>query len=505
MERGERLSNSSHERIRAGSGDHLTPSNTLRRRSSSKLVKHEDTAVGEGRGRGSRENGHQDYEGDEYDSASSEDDVEVPLSATANVHQSSGNHAGGGISHVSYAMDYVSSDNRSNGHGTGQLNEHGSNNHAFTAARRVSFGHHLDGNGPNGMSMASLQGSQSLHQPGMSTHPQQSQYQPHVTSHGQQPYGNSINPAYTNGVQSSHPGSFPQSQSDHHSQSQFHHQSQQPHVQSHHAESSVRFVPGFLSAVHGDTPTPSPPNGYRQGSVAQQQQNGSNEHPHLHRSHHLSIANDASGLVSNMSSLNPVSSGSRGPQSGEQPRTEMTTVSQTHSEQHQLADGRHMSESHPLSLAYAAAHGLVSSGYSISLSAPNGIDDGSAARHGQEYHRAQNQAEGHGSTDPGDAWMDNNARQGMSAQSQDQQHLRPSVVHDQGAGLIRRDYVGLDHHMSADGGASKLDNESLLIGGEDIGRDVGPGVGSANSGGTSDSLKALKMDLGEEGHDAANE
>jgi hypothetical protein len=44
-----------------------------------------------------------------------------------------------------------------------------------------------------------------------------------------------------------------------------------------------------------------------------------------------------------------------------------------------------------------------------------------------------------------------------------------------------------------------------MIGGEDIGKDVGPGVGSVNSGGTTASLKALKMDLGEEGHDAANE
>lgn len=358
------------------------------------------------------------------------------------------------------------------------------------------------------MSITPLQG-QGLHQ----SEPHQSQYQAHSVAHGQQAYGNPLNATYTNGMQSAHSGSFPQLQSDHHAHNQYQsHSSQQPHVQAHHAESSVRFIPGLLSAVHGDTPTPSPPNGYRQENGVQQQPNGKTDHSHQQRLHHLSMMSSAPGLASTLASFTSASSGGRPSSAHEAERTRIenelgASTSQAHSQPQQITDGRHLSESHPLSLAHAASHGLVSSGYNISLSAPNGMHDGSLARQGSEYDGSQNRS-GEQRVGAGNTWMGNGpARPGMSTHlsHNDQPHLRPATGYDPDTGLTRRDYAGLDLHASADGGVNGIGIESGMVGGEDIGKDVGPGVGSANSGGTTASLKALKMDLGEEGHDAANE
>lgn len=466
------------------------------------MVKHED--IVEGRDKESRGgNGHQDYE-DEYGSDSSEEDVEVPLSATTNARQPSTNYAANGNAQASYS-DYLSSDNRTNGTGSAMLSDHSSSNQAFGSVRRVSFGHDMNSGGPNGTPIPPLQG-QGLHQ----SDPHHSQYQ--SIAHGQQAYGNPLNATYTNGMQSAHSVSFPL-QSDHPAQHQYpSHGTQQPHVQSHHAESSVRFIPGLLSAVHGDTPTPSPPNGYRQGNGGHQQANGNIDHSHQQRSHHLSMMSSAPGLASTLASFTSTSSGRRPSpaQDAERNRIEnalgASTTSQVHAQPHEITNGRH-SESHPLSLAHAASHGLVSSGYSISLSAPNGMHNGSLAKQGSEYDGSQHRS-GEQRVGAGNTWVGNGpARPELSAHlsHSDQPHHRADTGYDPDTGLTRRDYAGLDPHASAEGGVNGIDLESGMIGGEDIGKDVGPGVGSVNSGGTTASLKALKMDLGEEGHDAANE
>lgn len=482
VERGERTAESGDSgRPRGESGEQISaPGRRQRRRSSSKLVKHEDN--GEARDKESRGNGHQDYE-DDYGSDSSEGDIDVPLSAHHNTARQPSVAQTAGSVQASYSADYLSADNRSNGNGIG------SSHQAFAAARRVSFGQDVNGGGSNGMSITPLQGSQGPHQSDQS---HQSHYQPHSLS--QQSYGNQVGVTYANGMQPAHTGSFPQTQAEHHSHNQYSQGGQQPHLQAHHAESSVRFIPGLLSAVHGETPTPSPPNGYRPGNGAQQQSNGNIDPSQQQRSHHLSMMSSAPGLASTLASFTSAS-GAR-PSSGHGAEHRAST-SQAHGQPYQAVDGRHLSESHPLSLAHATSHGLVSSGYNISISTTNGMRDGSA-RHGSEYDGIQNRA---GEKRVGsNAWMSNDtARPSVDGQP----HLHSSATYDADTGIVRRDYAGLNPHISADGNA--IGNDPVLAGSDDIGKDVGPGVGSSNSGGTSASLKALKMDLGEEGHDAANE
>jgi hypothetical protein len=484
VERGERAAGSgSGEPTRGESGDHLSaPGSRQRRRSSSKLIKHEDN--GEGRDKDARGNGHQDYD-DDYGSDSSEGEIDVPLSAGSNTARQPSASQTGGNAQASYSTDYLSADNRSNGNG--MLNDRGSSNHVFAGTRRVSFGHDVNGGGSHGMSMTPLQGLQA---------PQQSQYQPQIP-HAQQSYGNSLNASYANGVQT---GSLPPSQPDLHAHHQYPYNSQSAHIPPHHTESSVRFIPGLLSAVHGDTPTPSPPNGYRQGNGGQQQSNG-NIDQQQQRSHHLTMMTSAPGLASTLASFTSASSGAR-PSSahGIEPRT---AASQAHGQPYQEVNGRHVSESHPLSLAHAASHGLVSSGYNISLSTSNGMRDGSLARQGPEYDGTQNRLDEQRAGS--NAWANGSARHGLAMHPlhDDQPHLRTSVGYDPDTRLMRRDYAGLDPHVSSD--LNGNGNESGLPGGDDVSKDAGPGVGSSNSGGTTASLKALKMDLGEEGHDAANE
>lgn len=492
------------------------PPNVMRRKSSSKLVKHEDLAIDEGRDGGLREiNSYHDHDEDEYDSASSDEVGDLSLSnGAAASHQSSSNHIAVGMGQQSYgnvinsgSANHLSLENGQTrnghamlggGHRRNSYNDSASGHHAFTGEhsnRKMSFGNGSGGgNGSMGMSMAGLQGPQGLQQNGISGHPYQQQYPvlPLPAQH------QSFNNMYSSGAHAGQAGQM--GPPDHNSQNQLQPQdAQHPH----HAESSVRFIPGFLSATHGDTPTPSPPNGYRQGNGTQQR-NGNQDSIQQSRSQHATMPHSIPISSSNLSPFNPASALAR-PRSQQGPKNgSVAPIADSHGCLHQ--DNGQLTSNHPLSLAHATSHGLVSSGYDISLSAPNGVQEGSMSNLGQLYDVTQNHADAERVAPSGNIWPATDPRQDVMVNSNQAAHQGPSLStgYDQGSGLMRRDYAGIDGRVPINGEMSRVDDEHGT-GGEDVGRDVGPGVGSSHSGGTSASLKALKMDLGEEGNDAANE
>jgi hypothetical protein len=484
------------------------PPNIMRRKSSSKLVKHEDLAIDEVRDGGMREiSGYHDQDGEEYDSASSDEVGDLALNNGS--HQSSSNHVGGGMGQQSYSnainsasVNHLSVDNGQTRNGHGMLdaghrrnsyNEATSIHHAFTGEsgpRKMSFNNgSVAASGTMGMSMATLQGPQTLHQNGISGHPYQQQY-PVLPPPQHQSFANMYS-----GSHASQPGQM--GPPDHTSQNHLQAQDAQPH----HAESSVRFIPGFLSATHGDTPTPSPPNGYRQGNGGQQR-NGNQDSLQQSRSQHAAMSHSIPVSASNLSPFNPTSALAR-PHSK---NGSNAPISDSHAQSQRASDIAQSIPNHPLSLAHATSHGLVSSGYNISLSAPNGVQDGSISKLGQLYDTSQNHVEPERLAGNGNIWSATDPRQASLAISHqtDQQGPSLSSGDDQSSGLMRRDYAERDARTSIGADAIRADDEPG-IGGEDVGRDVGPGVGSSHSGGTTASLKALKMDLGEEGNDAANE
>lgn len=480
------------------------PPNIMRRKSSSKLVKHEDLAIDETRDGGLREiNGYHDHDGDEYDSASSDEAGDLALNNGS--HQSSSNHIAGGVGQQSYgnainsaATNHLSVDNGQTRNGHGMLdaghrrnsyNEATSMHHAFNGEsgnRKMSFGNgNGGGGGTMGMSMANLQGPQGLHQNGISGHPYQQQY-PILPPPQHQSFANMYSGSHT-----SQPGQM--GPPDHTSQN--HLQAQDAQL-SHHAESSVRFIPGFLSATHGDTPTPSPPNGYRQGNGGQQR-NGNQDPLQQPRS-------AMTHSIPNISPLNPTSALAR-PHSQGSKNGIVPPTGDSHAQSQRASDIAQSTSNHALSLAHAASHGLVSSGYNISLSAPNGGQDGSMSKLGQLYDTSQTHMEPERVATNGNMWLATDPRQASLASHQvDQTGPSLSTGYDQSSGLMRRDYAERDAQASIGAEVIRAEDEHGM-GAEDVGRDVGPGVGSSHSGGTTASLKALKMDLGEEGNDAANE
>ena len=468
----------------------------------------------EGREGGMREiSSYHDHDGIDYDSASSDEGGDVSTSTGAHgTHQSSFNHATGNATHQSYgnamhptSINHASLEGGQNRSGPPMLeNVHRRNSHndpsnghlAFSgdvSSRKMSFSNgNGGGNGAVGMTMAALPGSQGLHQNGLSAHPYQQQF-PALPPSTHQSIG-SMYGSESHAVQSGQMGP-----PDHIAQSQL-----QPQVaqHSHHAESSVRFIPGFLSATHGDTPTPSPPNGYRQGN-GNKQRNGNQDFVPQARSQYATMPQSIPISGPSFSPFNPASALAR-PRSQQGSKNEsVTPIVNAHSS---LPDNGQSSSNHPLSLAHAASHGMVPSGYDISLSAPNGTQDGSVSNLGQLYDTSQNQTNSGRAAPGSNMWSANNLSRDTAAKPRQADHQASSLStgFDESTGLVRRDYAGHDARASVVSETIRVEDDHGT-GGEDAGRDVGPGVGSSHSGGTSASLKALKVDLGEEGNDAANE
>ena len=482
------------------------PPNILGRKGSSKLVKHEDLAMEEGRDGGMRDiSSYHDHDGDEYDSASSDEGGEVPISTQAHgAHSSAFSHAVGNTAQQPYgsvihstSINHASLEpgqNRNgpstldNGHRRNSYNDLSSGHHALsseTSSRKMSFSNgNGGGNGAVGMSLMAVQDSQALHQNGISAHPYQ-QYPAHPHS-SQQPLGN----VYSSGSHTAQSGQM--GPPDHVQQNQLQPADAQ---RSQHADSSVRFVPGFLNAVHSDTPTPSPPNGYRQGNGSHQR-NAHQDSSQPVRSQHATMPHSISTSGPSLSPLNPASALARA-RSEHGPRNESVPP---------IIDNGQSSSNHPLSFAHAASHGMVSSGYNISLSAPNGTQDGSMSNLGQLYDTSQIQPNSGRAAPGSNMWSATSLARDAATKLQQAEHQGSSLSagYDQSTGLVRRDYAGHDTRASVVSETIRVEDDHG-IGGEDAGKDVGPGVGSSHSGGTSASLKALKMDLGEEGNDAANE
>lgn len=456
---------------------------------------------------------YHDHDGDDYDSASSDEGGDVSTSTGVHgAHPSSFNHASGNTSHQPYGnamhsttvnhASFEAGQNRNgppmldNVHRRTSYNDSANAHHTFPGeitSRKMSFSNgNGGGNGAVGMTMEALQGPQGLHQNGISAHPYQQQY-PALPSSTHQSMGN----MYGSGSHAAQSGQM--GPPAHIAQSQPQPQDAQ---HSHHAESSVRFIPGFLSATHGDTPTPSPPNGYRQGN-GNQQRNSNQDSVQQARSQHATMPQSIPISGPSFSPFNPASALAR-PRSQNGPKNgSVAPVVNSHTS---VPDNVQSSSNHPLSLAHAASHGMVSSGYDISLSAPNGTQDGSMSNLGQLYDTSQSQTDSGRLASGSNMWSAASLSRDAAAKPHHTDHPGSSLCagFDQSTGLVRRDYAGHDARASVVSETIRGE-EDHGTGGEDAGRDVGPGVGSSHSGGTSASLKALKMDLGEEGNDAANE
>lgn len=455
------------------------------------MVKHEDL-----REDFRDHDGQNEYDGEEYDSASSEEEIDVPLSASLN-HVSlpydhpppNGNGNGLHSSSTKPLMDFTSLGsglNNGNGHYNHHINEIGASEHAADG-RRMSFnGHSNVANSSMGMSGSLLQRQQAQHQPALNGYPYQQQYTSNPAAHGQQQayLDQNANTAYQNGSNPSHSASF----SHQDNQGAFP-KPQIQHQQSHHVESSVRFIPGFLSAIHGDTPTPSPPNGFSQNNI------GHRQHPTAQQAqqpiiHQQNTQNGVTGMGAGMAV-----NGSNG--STHLPLGARTMSNDDHAKLQLMLPPSNTGQQ-------TDQNGMVSSGYNIALAH---VAASAVARNNSSSASGNANRDGKNAR-VGSTWTENDSLQGMQHQQQASQFpqlpVRPDVVFDQDS-AAGRGYVGINVRSSSDGGASKIEAGLTMLIGEDGSKEVGPGVGSAASAETTSSVRALKMDLGEEGHDAANE
>ncbi|KAJ9104639.1 hypothetical protein QFC21_002137 [Naganishia friedmannii] len=482
VERAERQPGSNTQ---GGPGEYSPrPSQGDRRRSSTKLVKHEDLRDD------LREiDGHHEYDAEDYDSASSEEEIDVPLSASIHHVSLPYTHPppiGNGNGNGSYpsltkplSMDYLAPGIgviNGNGHYNNHLNDSGASNHA-TDGRRMSF--NAQGNSSMGMSGNPLQRQQTQQRSALNGYPYQQQHPSQPTAHVQQQayHDQNANSSYTNGTQSSHSACF-----GHQDNQDAFQKPQLPHQQSHHVESSVRFIPGFLSAIHGDTPTPSPPNGFSQSNIGHRQSIAVQQAMHQQHNQNVS-ASVGSDMAVNAANHAPL--GAR------------TMSSDDHAKLQLMLPPSNVGQQ-------SDQNGMVSSGYNISLAH---VAASAAARNNSNGTGGNAIGDGQ-SARAGSTWTETDPLQGMQDHQQSSQFsqlpTRAGMVfnHDSSAG---RDYVGINVRSSLDAGTSKIEAGLAMLIGDDVSREVGPGVGSATSAETTSSVRALKMDLGEEGHDAANE
>lgn len=436
--------------------------------------------------------GHHEYDGEDYDSASSEEEMDVPLSATINHVSLPYNHpppiGNGNGTHGSstrpLAIEYAPADTgltNGNGHYNHHMNDIGGN-HA-TDGRRSSFNAQSNGgNNSMGMSGNLLQRQQGQHQTALNGYPYQQQYLTQTTANLQQQayHDQNANVPYTNGTHSSHSASF-----GHQDNQGAFQKPQLQHQQSHHVESSVRFVPGFLSAIHGDTPTPSPPNGFSQSNIGHRPHSAAQQAQQqaMHQQHtHNVVTSNASSMIANGTN--------------HAPSLNVRAMSNDDHSKLQLMLP-------PASAGQRTDHNdMVSSGYDISL---GHVSASTAAKN------SSNVVIGNANRDgklprTGSTWMSDD--QGMQDHQQlsqfSQLPTQSDMVFNQGS-AAGRDYVDVSVRSSLDAGTSKIEAGLAMLIGDDGSKDVGPGVGSATSAETTSSVRALKMDLGEEGHDAANE